>query len=57
MVEIIHKRGWDSKVFDTGRVQVKEGELARSIYSAKLQNGLHDQIAEAIAAGITGVGL
>ena len=42
MVEIIHKRGWDSKVFDTGRGQVKEGEPDRPIYGAKLQNGLHD---------------
>ena len=42
MVELIHKRGWDSKVFDTGRVQVKEGEPDRPIYAAQLQNGLHD---------------
>jgi hypothetical protein len=36
--ELIHKRKWDSKVFDTGRIDDKE----RSIYGTKLQNGLHD---------------
>ena len=37
MNELTHKRGWDSKVFDTGR---KEGK--KTIYGAKLQNGIHD---------------
>lgn len=37
MQEIINKRGWDFKLFDTGRF--KE-ELP--IYGTKIQNGLHD---------------
>lgn len=38
MIELIHKRNWDSKVFDTGRIDDKE----RPIYGTKIQNGLHD---------------
>ena len=37
MVELIHKRGWDSKTFDTGKK-----EKGKSVLGAKLQNGLHD---------------
>jgi hypothetical protein len=36
--EIISKRKWDSKLFDTGRIDEKE----RPIYGTKIQNGLHD---------------
>jgi len=36
--EIISKRRWDSKTFDTGRNDVKE----LPIYGTKLQEGLHD---------------
>jgi hypothetical protein len=36
--EIVSKRNWNSKLFDTGRVDEKE----RPIYGTKLQNGLHD---------------
>jgi len=39
MNEIISKRGWDSKIFDTGRVD----EKVRPIYGTKLQNGIHDE--------------
>ncbi len=43
MVELIHKRGWDSKVFDTGRTQLNiDGVTEQPIYGTKLQNGLHD---------------
>lgn len=38
MQEIISKRNWDSKLFDTGRIDDKE----RPIYGTKIQNGLHD---------------
>ena len=38
MVELIHKRGWNSKVFDTGRIDEKE----RTVYGTKIQDGLHD---------------
>lgn len=38
MVELISKRKWDSKTFDTGRVDEKE----HTIYGTTLQNGLHD---------------
>jgi hypothetical protein len=38
LLELTDKREWDSKLFDTGRVDEKE----RPIYGTKLQNGLHD---------------
>jgi hypothetical protein len=38
MIEINSKRGWDSKTFNTGRVNGK----SRPIYATKIQNGLHD---------------
>lgn len=39
MIELIHKRTWDSKTFDTERFNEDE----RPIYGAKLQKGLHDE--------------
>lgn len=38
MNELIHKRNWNSKVFDTGSIDEKE----RPIYAAKIQEGMHD---------------
>lgn len=38
MIELVHKRKWNSKIFDTGRVDAEENP----IYASKLQNGLHD---------------
>ena len=43
MVELIHKRGWDSKVFDTGRTHVGKDKKERTVYGTELQNGLHDE--------------
>lgn len=40
MVELVHKRGWDSKVFDTGKV---EAGTEAPIFGTLLQNGLHDK--------------
>lgn len=42
VVELTHKRGWDSKVFDTGKVFVDKDNKELPIYGTKLQNGLHD---------------
>lgn len=44
MLELINKRKWNSKVFDTGKMAAKvlESDHDRPIYSTKLQNGLHD---------------
>jgi len=41
MIELIHKRKWDSKVFDTGTTKLVDG-IEKPIYGTKLQNGLHD---------------
>ena len=38
MAELIHRRNWDSKLFDTGNVDEKE----HPIFGTKIQNGLHD---------------
>ena len=42
MIEIINKRNWDSKCFDTERVQQVDGQADLPIYGTTLQNGLHD---------------
>lgn len=42
MNELIHKRGWDSKTFDTGRTQTGADKRELPIYGTKIQNGMHD---------------
>ncbi len=43
MVELIHKRKWDSKTFNTGRTKLDPvTKKVSPIFATKLQNGLHD---------------
>ncbi len=42
MKELISKRGWDSKRFDTGKIFVDKDNKEIPVYGERLQNGLHD---------------
>jgi hypothetical protein len=45
--ELIHKRGWDSKTFNTGRTKLDPvTKKVLPIFATKLQNGLHDENAD-----------
>ena len=43
MDELIHKRDWNSKRFDTGRTRILADKREVPIYGELLQNGLHDE--------------
>jgi len=43
MIELTHRRKWNSKLFDTGRTQLDiDGITEHIIYGTKIQDGLHD---------------
>ena len=42
MIELINRRNWDSKLFDTGRTSILADKREVPIYGTKIQNGLHD---------------